>query len=113
MASKDDASAGVLLPLTRGSVVPTDATAFKGLKFAVRGDGGAYVVSLVGAAGRWTTKVEAGPQWKTVELPFADFKPAGREKAAFTGTDLLQVGVEGERAAGAKLWFELDDVTFY
>ncbi|MDG2528001.1 amidohydrolase family protein [Caulobacter endophyticus] len=113
MAAKDDASAGVLLPLTRGSVVPTDATAFKGLKFAVRGDGGAYVVSLVGAAGRWTTKVEAGPGWKTVELPFSAFKPAGREKAAFTGTDLLQVGVAGERPAGAKLWFELDDVTFY
>ncbi|MEH0196658.1 CIA30 family protein [Caulobacter sp. CCNWLY153] len=113
MATKDDASAGVLLPLTRGSVVPTDATAFKGLKLAVRGDGGAYVVSLVGATGRWTTKVEAGSQWKTVELPFTAFKPAGREKAAFTGTDLLQVGVEGERPAGAKLWFELDDVTFY
>jgi imidazolonepropionase-like amidohydrolase len=113
MATKDDASAGVLLPLTRGSVVPTDATAFKGLKFAVRGDGGAYIVSLVGATGRWTTKVEAGPQWRTVELPFTAFKPAGREKAAFTGTDLLQVGVEGERPGGAKLWFEVDDVMFY
>jgi imidazolonepropionase-like amidohydrolase len=113
MATKDDASAGVLLPLTRGSVVPTDATAFKGLKLAVRGDGGVYIVSLVGATGRWTTKVEAGPQWKTVELPFTAFKPAGREKAAFTGTDLLQVGVEGERPGGAKLWFELDDVMFY
>jgi len=113
MAAKDDASAGVLLPLTRGSVVPTDATAFKGLKLAVRGDGGVYVVSLVGATGRWTTKVEAGPQWKTVELPFSAFKPGGREKAAFTGADLLQVGVEGERPAGAKLWFELDDVMFY
>ncbi|PVM82005.1 amidohydrolase family protein [Caulobacter endophyticus] len=113
MAAKDDASAGVLLPLTRGSVVPADATAFKGVKLALRGDGGAYVVSLVGATGRWTTKVEAGPQWKTVELPFSAFKPAGREKAAFTGTDLLQVGVEGERPSGAKLWFELDDVMFY
>ncbi|KSB91061.1 amidohydrolase [Caulobacter vibrioides] len=113
MATKDDASAGILLPLTRGSVVPADATAFKGLKLAVRGDGGAYIVSLVGATGRWTTKVEAGPQWKSVELPFSAFKPAGRDKTAFTGTDLLQVGVEGERPAGAKLWFELDDVMFY
>ncbi|PVM83707.1 amidohydrolase family protein [Caulobacter radicis] len=115
MATKDDASAGVLLPLTRGSVVPADASAFKGLKFAVRGDGGAYVVTLVGAAGRWTTKVEAGPQWKSVELPFTAFKPVAvrGEAPAFTGTDLLQVGVEGERAAGTKLWFELDDVAFY
>ena len=113
MATKDDASAGILLPLTRGSVVPADASAFKGVKLSLRGDGGAYVVSLVGAAGRWTTKVEAGSQWKTIELPFAAFMPAGRDKAVFTGKDLLQVGVEGERPAGAKLWFELDDVTFY
>ena len=115
MATKDDASAGVLLPLTRGSVVPADASAFKGLRFAVRGDGGPYVVTLVGAAGRWTTKVEAGPRWKSVELPFTAFKPvaARGEAPAFTGTDLLQVGVEGERAAGTKLWFELDDVAFY
>jgi imidazolonepropionase-like amidohydrolase len=113
MATKDDASAGILLPLTRGSVVPADASAFKGVKLSLRGDGGAYVVSLVGAAGRWTTKVEAGSQWKTIELPFSAFMPAGRDKAVFTGKDLLQVGVEGERPAGAKLWFELDDVTFY
>ncbi|AYV48805.1 amidohydrolase [Caulobacter flavus] len=113
MATKDDASAGILLPLTRGSVVPADASAFKGVKLSLRGDGGAYVVSLVGAAGRWTTKVEAGSQWKTIELPFSAFTPAGRDKAVFTGKDLLQVGVEGERPAGAKLWFELDDVTFY
>ena len=115
MATKDDASAGVLLPLTRGSVVPADASAFKGLKFAVRGDGGPYVVTLVGVAGRWTAKVEAGPQWKSVELPFTAFKPVPvrGETPAFTGTDLLQVGVEGERGAGTKLWFELDDVAFY
>ncbi len=115
MATKDDASAGVLLPLTRGSVTPVDASAFKGLSLSLRGDGGTYVVGFNTAGGRWQAKVKAGPQWTKVTLPFSAFTPASAkaEKKAWTGTDLFEVGVEGERPAGAKLWFELDDVTFY
>lgn len=116
MAIKDDASAGVLLPLSRGSVEPVDATAFKGLRLSLRGDGGAYLVTIRGVAGLWRAKVEAGAQWKTIALPFEAFVPVfarGAEKPAWTGADLLQVGVEGERPAGGKLWFELDDVMFY
>jgi len=37
----------------------------------------------------------------------------GRGEGAWTGTDLLEVGVGGSRPAGRKLWFELDDVMFY
>lgn len=115
LAIKNDASAGILLPLSRGSVEPVDATAFKGLKLSLRGDGKAYVVTLRGVAGQWSTTVEAGPQWKTVELPFSAFLPVAARGGSprWTGADLLQVGVDGERAAGAKLWFELEDVTFY
>ncbi|MBI1685660.1 CIA30 family protein [Caulobacter hibisci] len=115
MAAKDDASAGVLLPLSRGSVVPVDASAFKGLSLALRGDGGTYVVAFNTASGRWQAKVKAGPQWTKVTLPFSAFVPASTKGAVKTwsGTDLIEVGVEGERPAGAKLWFELDDVTFY
>lgn len=46
-------------------------------------------------------------------MPFADFKRSGRGEGAWTGTDLLEVGVGGSRPAGRKLWFELDDVMFY
>lgn len=115
MAAKDDASAGVLLPLSRGSVTPVDASAFKGLALSLRGDGGTYVVTFNTAAGRWKAEVKAGAKWTRVELPFSAFSPASSkaEKAAWTGTEVFEVGVEGERTAGAKLWFELDDVAFY
>ncbi len=115
MASKTDASAGVLLPLSRGSVEPVDATAFKGVKLAVRGDGGPYQVTIRSVGGLFRAEVEAGSAWKTVELPFSAFKPVTMrgQTPTWTGADLLEVGVDGERAARAKLWFELDDVTFY
>jgi hypothetical protein len=48
-------------------------------------------------------------------LPFSAFKPVTvrGQTPSWTGSDLLEVGVDGERAARTKLWFELDDVTFY
>ena len=115
MATKSNASAGILLPLSRGSVEPVDATAFKGLKLAVRGDGGPYWVVIRGVAGQWRARIEAGAAWRTVELPFTAFEPVAVRGAtpAWTGADLLEVGIDGERPSRADLWFELDDVTFY
>lgn len=115
MATKTDASAGVLLPLSRGSVEPVDATAFKGVKLALRGDGGAYLVTIRSVGGLFRAEVEAGHQWKTVELPFSAFKPVTMrgQTPTWSGADLLEVGIDGERAARTKLWFEVDDVTFY
>jgi imidazolonepropionase-like amidohydrolase len=115
MGSKADASAGVLLPLSRGSVEPVDATAFKGVKLAVRGDGGPYQVTIRSVGGLFRAEVGADAQWKAVELPFSAFKPVTvrGQTPSWTGSDLLEVGVDGERAARTKLWFELDDVTFY
>lgn len=113
MAIKAEPDAGVLLPLSRGSVEPVDATAFKGVSFDIRGDGGAYVVTINTASGPWTAKVTAQPTWSKVAVPFSAFARAGKGEGAWTGNDLIEVGVGGSRPAGRKLWFELDDVTFY
>lgn len=113
MAIKAEPDAGVLLPLSRGSVEPVDATAFKGVSFDIRGDGGAYVVTINTVSGPWTAKVTAQPTWSKVTVPFSAFARAGRGEGAWTGADLLEVGVGGSRPAGRKLWFELDDVTFF
>lgn len=114
MAQKSEPDAGVLLPLSRGSVQPVDASAFKGVTFELRGDGGTYIVTINTVSGSWTTKVSADKTWAKVTVPFADFKPAGKgDGVTWTGADLLEVGVSGSRPAGRKLWFELDDVTFY
>jgi hypothetical protein len=113
MAQKPEPDAGVLLPLSRGSVQPVDVSAFKGLTFELRGDGGAYIVTINTVSGSWTAKVMADKTWAKVAVPFADFKRSERGEGAWTGTDLLEVGVSGSRPAGRKLWFELDDVAFY
>jgi imidazolonepropionase-like amidohydrolase len=113
MAQKAEPDAGVLLPLSRGSVEPVDASAFKGVTLELRGDGGAYVVTINSVSGSWVATVSANGTWEKITVPFADFKRSGRGAGAWTGTDLLEVGVSGSRPAGRKLWFELDDVTFY
>jgi len=116
MATKEAPSAGVLLPLSRGSVEPVDARAYKGVRFDVRGDGGAYAVLVNTLGGRWRAPVTAGTEWTTVEVPFESLvRAAGRggDGAAWTGADLVEVGFSGGRKAGQKLWLQIDNVTFY
>lgn len=116
MAVKDDARAGVILPLTRGSVEPVDVRAFKGVRLEVRGDGGEYELMVNTLNGRWARGFKAAPGWSTVEIPFADLKRAagrGASSAPWSGTDLVEVEVAGSRDGGRKLWLEVDNVTFY
>lgn len=117
MATKEAPSAGVILPLSRGSVEPVDASAFKGVRFDVRGDGGEYGVSVNTLSGRWRAPVTAGPEWTTVEIPFSSLVRApgrgGSPTAAWSGADLIDVGFNGARKAGQKLWLQIDNVTFY
>ncbi len=116
MAMKADARAGVILPLTRGSVQPADASRFKGVRFEARGDGGTYEVMINTLNGRWSRSFTAGPGWTTIEAPFAELKRApgrGASTAAWNGKDLVEVEVSGARDGGRKLWLEVDNVTFY
>ena len=115
MSIKDDPNAGVIIPLTRGSVQPVDARGYKGVRFEVRGDG-AYEFGVTTLNGRWMSAVEGGPEWRTVEVPFTALAPApgrGGAKGAWSGLDLLQVSIGGSRPAGQKLWAEVDNITFY
>lgn len=116
MAEKDDTHAGVIIPLSRGSIEPVDASAFKGVRFEVRGDGGAYELDVNTVGGGWTHEVKAGPEWRTVEVPFSALAPApgrGGAKGAWTGKDLQQVEFGGTREPGQTLWLEVDNVSFY
>ena len=116
MSAKDNANAGVIIPLSRGSVQPVDVTAFKGVRFEIRGDGGAYSLGVNTLNGRWSSEVPSGPEWRTVEAPFTALK---REKSRWggtgpwTGDDVLEITIDGGRPAGEKMWVEIDNVTFY
>ncbi|WP_374569764.1 CIA30 family protein [Phenylobacterium sp.] len=116
MAEKKGLHAGVIIPLSRGSVEPVDASTYKGVRFEIRGDGGDYAFDVNTLNGSWTKTLTAGPQWSTVEVPFTALAPeAGRggAKGPWSGKDLLQVEFGGARAPGSTLWLEVDNVSFY
>ncbi|MDP3853700.1 amidohydrolase family protein [Phenylobacterium sp.] len=115
MAAKDDPSAGVIIPLSRGSVEPVDARAFRGVRFEVRG-AGTYDFDINTTNSKWRAEVTAGGDWRAVEVPFGALRrAAGRGQATgpWTGDDLLEVEFAGSRGPGEKLWLEVDNVTFY
>lgn len=122
MSRKAAPAAGVIIPLSRGSVEPVDATAFKGVRCEIRGDG-EYTLSVNTLTGAWTASVTGGPDWRRVEIPFTALqRPMRRsgegssqasENVDWSGTDLLQIELGGRRAPGSKFWMEIDNVMFY
>ncbi|ADG10932.1 amidohydrolase [Caulobacter segnis] len=111
MAIKAKPSAGVIIPLSRGSITPVDASAFKGVRFEARGDG-AYALGVTTTSGRWSAPFSAGADWRVVEIPFTALK-ALRGKGEWTAKDLTEVELMGGRSAGETLWLEIDNVSFY
>lgn len=114
MSIKPKPYAGVIIPLTRGSIQPVDARAFKGVRFEVRGDGD-YVLGITASSGRWAAPFAAGSTWKTVEVPFSALKPASERgaKGDWTASDLTEVEFMGGRKGGEKFWLEVDNVVFF
>jgi imidazolonepropionase-like amidohydrolase len=117
MAMKARPNAGVIIPLTQGSIQPVDARAFKGVRFEVRGDGD-YALGVSTTGGRWSAPFSAGADWKTVEVPFSalkglTYRGETDDKAVWSGADLTEVEFMGGRLGGAKMWMEVDNVTFY
>lgn len=119
LSYKPEAYAGVVLPLTRGSVAPADLRGYRGLRFDVRGDVSRLRVEFRGLdSRRWTTEVSAAPGWRTIDIPFAQLQgqPPYRQQGqgpSWHGDDVLQALVIAQGQAGDKVWFELDDVRFY
>lgn len=114
MARKDKPMAGVIFPLSRGSVAPVDVSGFEGVSLELFGQGD-YTLRILTLTGYWETQVSAGEGWQQVSAPFADFTYPGNPETApeWTGRDLLQVGVLVNRQAGENAWFEIDNIGFY
>lgn len=117
MSTKASPYAGVILPLSRGSVEPVDLTARRGIRFDVRGDGQDYELSLRGHNGQWRKTMPAGSEWRTVEVPFSALEPVtlrnGVASGPWSGADLFDIRIGGGRGAGQALWLELDNIAFY
>ena len=108
MSVKAAPVAGVTLPLSRGAVQPMDIRGFTGVQIDVRGQG-TYSVEFDGTGGSWNETITANAQWRTIKVPFSALK--GR--SAWTGDDITALQITAMRPGGQKVWFELDNVTFY
>ena len=116
MASKTRPFVRVNVPLSRGAFEPVDASAFRGVRFDVRGDGDYRLIvptRSVRNGAYYQATFTAGPAWKTVRVEFTALKQDPREPTAWTGKDLLQLTFEAARKAGEMAWLELDNVRFY
>lgn len=112
LSLREEARAGVVLPLNRGNVQPADASAYDGLQFDIRGDGGDYMLVATTTGGAWSKSLVAGEEWSTVQVPF-DSLESPSESTAWSGGDMLDVRFLIKRPGGQDVWMEVDDVRFY
>lgn len=119
LSSKDTAFAATILPLSRGSVAPVNARAYRGVRLELRGSAPELRLEVRALGNRrFIAPLQAGAQWQTVEIPFTALQgqPPYRAKtpvAVWRGDDLQQLVVSGSGEPGSKLWFEIDNVSFY
>ena len=118
LSTKDNAYAAVLLPLSHGSVAPVDARGKTGIRFEIRGAGQVRAEVRALENRRFAAPVAVSAQWQVVEVPFAALQGLPPYRATgplpqWQGNDLLQLGFSVTGAPGAKVWFEIDNVSFY
>lgn len=109
LSQKDVPKALVILPLTAGGFAAVDASAFKGIRFDVRGDGGQYSSEILSGTGSAESTFTAGNEWTSVEIPFTAFHG---DKAVIP-TEIFAVKLGAKRQGGAKFWLEIDNVSFF
>ncbi len=114
MARKEKPMAGIVFPLSRGSVAPVDVTAYEGVSLDLFGEG-EYTLRILTVTGYWEAPISAGKGWQSVNAPFSAFTFTGNPESApaWSGRDLLQVGIMASRPAGETAWFEIDNIGFY
>jgi len=105
MSDKDKPLAAMVLPLSKGAVLPVDLSMWQGVTLEARGSG-AYQLLLRWRGGEATAAFEAGPAWRPVRVPFSSFgKPDLKE------TISLEFVIA--RPAGEKAFLEIDNVRLY
>ena len=104
-AEKRSPLCSMVLPLSKGSVLPVDASGFSGVEFEARGDG-AYMLQVPTRSIRdrnyFRAPFAATPEWKRVRIPFSGIGP-----------DLLNLEFQITPNTGESAWLELDNIRFY
>lgn len=105
MSDKDRPLAAMVLPLSKGAVLPVDLSAWQGVEFEARG-GGSYQLLLRWRGGEAQAPFEAGAEWKPIRVPFESFGGLDRKE-----TISLEFVIS--RPAGQKAFLEIDNVRLY
>lgn len=118
MAEKDRPFARVIVPLTRGAVVPADLRGFRGVEFEARGDGDyLLIVPTLNArdSNYFSAPFKADATWRTVRIDFAALKQTGEKgsQQMWMGDDALMLIFSLSRQAGETGRLELDNIRFY
>src|SRR5215472_4444800 len=115
MSPKESPYADLIVPLTKGGVELADVSSYKGIQFAVRGEGD-YKLLLenygTNRAESYVAAFSAGAKWHTVKIPFSSFHSTDAA-LQFPARTLRTLHFELSRPAGADTWLELDDVKLY
>ncbi len=115
MGPKQSAFTDLIVPLTRGAVELADVSTFKGIKFAVRGQGSyrALIDSYGARRSGWYSVSFAGDaKWRTIRIPFTAFQSKG-STSALSLRNVRALHFELAQAAEADAWLELDDLRLY
>ncbi|MEJ5367451.1 MAG: amidohydrolase family protein [Bryobacteraceae bacterium] len=105
MSDKDRPLAAMVLPLSKGAVLPVDVSAWQGVEFDARGDG-AYGLLLRWRGGEGQAPFEAGPEWRRLRVPFTALGSADLKET-------VSLEFVMSRPAGQKAFLEIDNVRLY
>jgi hypothetical protein len=111
MGEKDAPHASVVLPLSQGSILPTDARKWRGLEFDLRGSGETILLIQTRGGGNKMprSRISASPAWKRLRVTFDSLENA----AGWSRDDLLALEFRLSRGAGQKCWLELDNLSLF
>ncbi len=112
LALREEARAGIVIPMNVGSVQPVDGASYQGIVFDMRGDEKPYTLTVSTTEGRWERQFEVGQDWETVGIPFKDLS-APAEGVKWSGDGIVDVRFLIKRPGGEAVWYELDNVRFY
>jgi hypothetical protein len=123
LSSKPAPYAGVVLPLSRGSVLPVDIGAWRGIEFEIRGAVVALGLQLRGPGRRrWHAELPLPDgAWRTVRAEFTQARAVDRRDApsddsaggVWDGSGIVQLALLAQGPTGGALWYELDNIRFY
>jgi len=109
MAEKDAPHASVVLPLTRGAIVPADVRAWRGIELDLRGSGETSLLILTRGRREPRAKLPVSASWQHVRVAFESLENA----SGWARDNLLALEFRLARPAGAKAWLEIDNLSLY